>query len=84
MMLQHQPERKVIEEALANRHLSVPDEHGFHHWIYAVCPDDSGRASPQRIIATNDARGRHFDAIIFRCTGCGRVWQAGVEEMHLT
>jgi hypothetical protein len=84
MMLQHQPERNVIEEAMANRHLSVPDEHGFHHWIYAVCPDDGGRASPQRTIATNDASGRHFEAIIFRCTGCGRVWQAGIEEMHLT
>ncbi|MGD9891332.1 MAG: hypothetical protein AB7U18_08575, partial [Dehalococcoidia bacterium] len=68
MMLHNQPERKVIEQAMATRHLSVPDEHGFHHWIYADCPDDGGHASPQRTIAANDARGRHFEAIDFRCT----------------
>ncbi len=84
MVLKQQSERQLIADALATGHLSVPDEHGFHHWLYAVCPDDGQRVQPQRTIATRDARGHHIDALVFHCGSCGRTWQAAADELHLT
>lgn len=84
MVLQNKPERRLIEETLAAGHLSIPDEHGFHHWLYAVCPQDSQHAQPQRTIRKRDARGHYIDGVIFRCSGCGRTWQATLDEIHLT
>ncbi len=86
MGLSEQSERQAIAEALAGGRLSVPDEHGFHHWVHAVCPEDGQRVPPQRTIMARDARGRHIDALVFRCASCGRTWQtpAAADELHLT
>lgn len=83
MVLQHKPERQVIAEALAAGHLTVPDEHGFHHGMYAVCAEDGQHAPPYRPTWRRDARGRYIDHVLFHCNGCGRTWQAGQEEIHL-
>ena len=50
MVLQQKPERQLIEDALAAGRLSVPDEHGFHHSMYAVCSQDGVHAHPDRTI----------------------------------
>jgi hypothetical protein len=83
MVLQNKPERQIIEEALAAGHLTVPDEHGFHHGMYAACPTDGGHAQPQRPVWKRDADGRHIDHINFHCDNCGKTWEARIDEIHL-
>ena len=83
MVLQQQPERRLIEDALAAGRLTVPDEHGFHHAMYALCPQDGSHAQPARTIWKRDANGRHIDQVVVRCYSCGRSWPAATEEMHL-
>lgn len=85
MVLSKKTERQLIADALATGHLSAPDEHGFHHWVYAVCPEDGEHVQPQRTIAATDVRGHHIDALVFHCVACGRTWQqAATDELHLT
>ena len=83
MVLQHKPERQLIEEALAAGHLTVADEHGFHHGMYAICQEDGLHAPPHRPTWRRDARGRYIESVLFHCNGCGRTWQATLEEIHL-
>jgi hypothetical protein len=83
MVLQQKPERQLIEEAFAAGHLTITDEHGFHHGVYAVCPRDGAHVHPQRIVWKRDADGRHVDHIVVHCDSCGRTWQASMEEIHL-
>ena len=83
MVLQQKPERQLIEDALAAGRLSVPDEHGFHHSMYAVCSQDGVHAHPDRTIWKRDARGHYIESVIFRCPGCRRSWQASFDEIHL-
>ncbi len=84
MVLQKTSERRSVEELLAAGHLSAPDEHGFHHWLWAACPQDGQHAHPHRTIWKRDARGRYIDAVVFRCGACARMWQAATDEIHLT
>jgi hypothetical protein len=83
MVLQSKPERQLIEEALAAGHLTIPDEHGFHHGMYAVCPKDQSHAAPQRPVWKRDVRGRYIDHIVFHCDNCSHTWEAKIEEIHL-
>ncbi len=83
MVLQQKPERQLIEDALAAGRLSVPDEHGFHHGMYAVCSEDGVRAHPDRTIWKRDLRGHYIESVIVRCYRCGRRWQASSAEIHL-
>ena len=83
MALQQRPERQLIEEALAAGHLSIPDEHGFQHGMYTVCPRDGISVHPARTIWKRDATGRHIDHIVFHCDGCGQTWEGAIEEIHL-
>jgi hypothetical protein len=84
MVLAERTERMLIEDALAAGRLTVADAQGFHHGMYAVCPADSVRAHPHRMVWRRDARGHFIDHVIFRCHCCGRSWQASMEEIHLT
>jgi hypothetical protein len=83
MVFSQKPESELIAEALAAGHLSVPDEHGFHHELYAICPRDGLHLAPVRTIWKRDATGRHIDHLEFRCLSCGHTWQAEQAELHL-
>jgi hypothetical protein len=84
MVLQQSSERRMVMESLSAGRLSVADEHGFHHWLWAACPDDGQRAHVHRTIWKRDSRGRYIAAVIFRCGACTRTWQATTDEIRLT
>jgi len=83
MVLQQKPERQLVEEAFAAGRLYVEDEHGFHHGMYAVCPNDGGHAQPSRPIWQRDARGRYIAHVLFHCHNGGRTWEGQRCEIHL-
>ncbi|HLZ70438.1 MAG TPA: hypothetical protein VKV26_11110 [Dehalococcoidia bacterium] len=83
MMSARKPEAELIAEALQTGQLSVPDEHGFHHELYAACPTDDSHVAPARTIWKRDASGRHIDQLEFHCPRCGHTWQAARAELHL-
>jgi hypothetical protein len=83
MVFSQKPESELIAAALATGHLSVADEHGFHHELYAICPRDGLHPAPARTIWKRDATGRHIDHLEFRCLRCGHTWQAEQAELHL-
>ncbi|HEY7295936.1 MAG TPA: hypothetical protein VH916_12900 [Dehalococcoidia bacterium] len=76
-------EAELITQALKTGQLSVADEHGFQHEVYAACPGDGSHVAPARTIWRRDAAGRHIDQVEFHCPSCGRTWQAQSEELHL-
>lgn len=83
MVLQRQPERQLVADALVAGRVTVADEHGFHHGLYAVCPHDGLHAFPARTVWKRDAQGRHIEHVDVRCSGCSYTWQPPVEELHL-
>jgi len=83
MMQSRKAEPELIAQALQTGRLSVEDEHGFHHELYAACPRDGSHVAPVRTIWRRDADGRHIDQLEFHCPRCGRTWQAERTELHL-
>jgi hypothetical protein len=84
MVLQQTNDRRRIEDALAAGRLSVPDEHGFLHGIYAICPRDGIRAYPHRTVRAQDVHGNAFAQVVVRCFSCGRSWAATADNIHLS
>jgi hypothetical protein len=84
MVLEQTSERHRIEEALAAGRLTVADEHGFLHGIYAICPQDGIRAYPHRTVRAHDVQGYSFAQIIVRCFSCGRSWPATADNIYLS
>jgi hypothetical protein len=71
----------AVREALAAGRLTVPDpESGFHHPMYAVCPNDGGHAPVRRV--ERGARGV-ITQVTARCPQCGAEITAAPEELHL-
>jgi len=74
-------EAAAVREALAEGRLTVPDpESGYHHPMYAACPDDGTHAPVRRIV-----RGAHgaITQVPARCPHCGAEFTAAPEELHL-
>ena len=71
----------AVREALAAGRLSVPDpETGFHHPMFAVCPNDGEQAPVRRIV--RGARGA-ITQVTARCPQCGAEVTVAPEELHL-
>ena len=74
-------ELEAVQDALRAGRLTVPDpETGYHHYLYADCPDDGEHAPVRRVV-----RGAR-DAIVevrMRCTRCGKEFVAAPESLHL-
>jgi hypothetical protein len=83
MVLSHKSEQELVAEALAAGHLSIADEHGFHHSMYAVCTGDGHQPGPTQAIWRRGERGRYIDQLVFHCPVCNRTWQAEASQIHL-
>ncbi len=71
----------AVQEALAAGRLTVPDaETGFHHPIYAVCPNDGQHVMVRRVV--RGARGA-ITEVIARCPQCGTQFTAEPHQLHL-
>ena len=71
----------TVKGALAAGRLTVPDpETGFHHPMYAVCPNDGEHAPVRRVV--RGARGA-ITEVTARCPRCGAEVVAAPEELHL-
>lgn len=84
MVLQQPPDRRRIADALAAGRLAVPDEHGFLHGIYTICPQDGIRAYPHRTVRAQDVHGYAFTQIVVRCFGCGLSWPVTADNVRLS
>ena len=74
-------ESEAVREALAAGRLSVPDpETGFHHDVYATCPNDGERVHARRVV--RGARGA-ITQVTMRCPRCGTEFVAAPESLHL-
>jgi hypothetical protein len=74
-------ETEAIRGALAAGRLAVPDpETGYHHWLWAACPNDGGHAQVRRV--ARGARGA-ITEVTLRCPQCGHQFVAGAEALHL-
>ncbi|MGH2531251.1 MAG: hypothetical protein ACRDJW_02990 [Thermomicrobiales bacterium] len=85
--MEHMPEQKTAGEAaavrgaLAEGRLTVPDpESGFHHPMYASCPNDGAHASVRRVV--RGTRGA-ITQVTARCPRCGAEFTVVPEELHL-
>jgi hypothetical protein len=71
----------AVREALAAGRLTVPDpETGFHHSMYAVCPQDGTHAPVRRVV--RGARGA-ITQVTALCPRCGAETAPAPEELHL-
>jgi hypothetical protein len=71
----------AVREALAAGRLTVPDpETGFHHPMYAVCPNDGGHALVRRVVR---GAGGAITEVTARCPQCGAEFAPAPEELHL-
>ena len=71
----------AVREALMAGRLTVPDpDSGFHHPMYAVCPNDGDRAQVRRVV--RGPRGSITEVTV-RCPRCGGEFAAGHEELRL-
>ena len=71
----------AVREALAAGRLTVPDqETGFHHPMYAVCPNDGGHAPVRRV--ERGTRGT-ITQVTARCPRCGADITPAPEDLHL-
>ena len=74
-------ELEAVQQALAAGRLDVADaETGFHHGMYATCPNDGERASVRRV--TRGPRGAIVEVTV-RCHRCGNEFKAAPESLHL-
>ncbi len=70
-----------VREALDAGRLTVPDPAtGFHHPMYAVCPQDGAHAVVRRV--ERGPRGA-ITEVTARCPQCGQEIRAKAEELHL-
>ncbi len=71
----------AVREALVAGRLTVPDpDSGFHHPMYAVCPNDGDHAQVRRVVR---GAGGSITEVTVRCPRCGVEFVAGPEELHL-
>ena len=71
----------AVREALMAGRLSVPDpDSGFHHSMYAVCPNDGDHAQVRRVV--RGPRGSITEVTV-RCPRCGLEFAAAPEELRL-
>ena len=71
----------AVREALAAGRLTVPDpKTGFHHTVYAVCPQEGAPALVRRV--ERGPRGA-ITQVTARCPQCGQEVKATAEELHL-
>ncbi len=74
-------EAVAVREALAAGRLTVPDpKTGFHHSMYAVCPQEGAQAVARRV--ERGPRGA-ITQVTARCPRCGQEVRATAEELHL-
>ncbi len=74
-------ETVAVREALAVGRLTVPDSKtGFHHTMYAVCPQDGAHAVVRRV--ERGPRGA-ITQVTARCPQCGQEIKARAEDLHL-
>lgn len=74
-------EAVAVKEALAAGRLTVPDpKTGFHHTMYAVCPQDGAQAVVRRV--ERGQRGAIIE-VVARCPQCGQEVRTTAEELHL-
>ena len=70
-------ELQRIEEALAAGRLSVADDSGYLHFLYARCPSD-GQESP---VYRTEKAGEAITRVIFRCSVCSKQFDAKPADM---
>ena len=74
-------EFEAVQGALAAGRLSVPDpQTGFHHAMYATCPNDGERAHARRV--ERGPRGA-IVRVTVRCPRCHTEFVAAPESLHL-
>ena len=74
-------EVEAVRGALAAGRLTVPDpESGYHHSMYADCPDDGEHAPARRIV--RGTKGA-ITEVTMRCPRCGKEFTAAPESLHL-
>jgi len=71
---------KQIRLALSTGRLSVVDPTtGYHHSFCACCPADGHDSSVYR----TDRSGQAITRVVFRCSVCGRQFDAGPKAISL-
>ena len=71
----------AVRDALAAGRLTVPDPNtGYHHPMYAVCPNDGAHAQVRRVV--RGAQGA-ITQVTVRCPQCGAEITAAPEQLHL-
>ena len=74
-------EFEAVQGALAAGRLSVPDpETGFHHRMYATCPNDGVHAQVRRV--ERGPKGA-IVRVTVRCPRCHTEFDAAPESLHL-
>ena len=74
-------EVEAVQEALAAGRLTVTDpKTGFHHGMYATCPNDGGHAQVRRV--ERRAKGA-IVRVTVRCPRCHTEFVAAPESLHL-
>ena len=74
-------EVEAVREALAAGRLTIPDpETGYHHYLYADCPNDGEHANARRIV--RGPKGA-ITEVTMRCLRCGKEFTAAPESLHL-
>jgi hypothetical protein len=59
--------------------LAAADDTGFHHFLYARCPND-GRDSP---VYMPIRTGGEISRLFFRCTACGTQFEPQIDSIFL-
>lgn len=73
-------ELRRIREMLSRGQLSIPDPAtGFHHSLYARCPEHGHHSLVHRI----DRSGIAITRVVFRCPICNEDFDAGADRMLL-
>ena len=73
-------ELQQIKQALTSGKLTVVDPAtGYHQNLYTHCPRDGVDASVYRV----DRSGEAITRVIFRCSICGKEFEAGSRAMFI-
>ena len=69
-----------IKQMLSTGHLTLPDPStGYHRSLYSRCPKDGHDSSIHR----TERSGEAIIRVIFRCSICGKQFDAAPESMFL-